>query len=412
MTLSTTDLAALVARYAGRFHAAAGPDHHVGSPLGAWLLLALCGPASTGPARSQLAEALGCDVDAAAVAAAALLAAPHPLVATAAAAWWQPGVTSAALLGWLAGLPGQAETGELTSQAALDDWARRSTAGMISKFPIRLTPDTLILLATVLAAKVSWEQPFDVAAAGALGPGSPWASQVSRVLRTPPGRQHRQFIAATDRAGDVAVHTAHARGGLLVTSVAAHPGVPPADVLAVAYPLASAIAVGGDVVRRSLFDLPAGPAPLWDIKEQHVQTTARDGREEHCTAVLPAWSVASMHNLAQDDSLGFLAAGAALAALTGPGPAGFDARQAAVARYSRVGFEAAAVTALAVMLSLPASRPGLLRTAQLRFGHPFAAVAVTANDPGSTDVPSAGAWHGLPVFSAWITQPEDADEPA
>jgi hypothetical protein len=34
------------------------------------------------------------------------------------------------------------------------------------------------------------------------------------------------------------------------------------------------------------------------------------------------------------------------------------------------------VTALAVALSLPARRPGVRRTAELRFGHPFAVIAV------------------------------------
>jgi hypothetical protein len=299
------------------------------------------------------------------------------------------------------------ETGELTSQAALDDWARGSTAGLISTFPIDLTPSTLILLATVLAAKVSWEQPFDLAPADELGQDSPWASQLSQVLRTPPGPQHRQFIAVTDRAGEVAVHTAQARGGLLVTSVAAHPRVPAADVLAAAYPLARAVAVGDDAAERSLFDLPAGPDSPWGIVEQQVQTSARGGREERCTAVLPAWSADSKHDLSQDARLGFSAAAAALAGLAGAGAAGFEAQQAAVARYTRVGFEAAAVTALAVRMSLLVPRPGLLRTAELRFGHPFAAVAVTADDH-SRGAPSAGTWHGLPVFSAWITRPEDA----
>jgi hypothetical protein len=408
MTLSTAELAGLVGRYAGRFHAAAGTDHHVGSPLGAWLLLALCGPASTGPTRSQLTEVLGCDMEEAAEAAAGLLAAPHPLVPTAAATWRRPGLTGEGLLGWLAGLPAQVETGELPGQAALDDWARRNTSGLISNFPITVDHGTLILLATVLAAKVSWEQPFDLAAASALGPGSPWSSQLSRVLRTPASMDHRQFIAATDRAGDVAVHTAFARGGLLVTSVAAQHGIPAADVLAAAYTLACAIAVGGEVTERSLFDLPVGPGSAWDIQERRVQTTARSGREERCTAVLPSWSADSVYNLAQDASLGFPAAAVALGELTGPGPVRFDAQQAAAARYTRVGFEAAAVTALAVAMAALVLRPGLLRTAQLRFGHPFAAVAVTAGDGRDSDAPDVRAWHGLPVFSAWITQPEDA----
>ncbi len=110
-----------------------------------------------------------------------------------------------------------------------------------------MTPD----LHWALATRISWAEPFDVVPAAALGPHSPWANTLSRVLRTPqPGWRHAQFIAMTGEAGDVAVHTAWARDGLLVTSVAAGPGVPAADVLAAAYRVASAIAVGGPLTMR------------------------------------------------------------------------------------------------------------------------------------------------------------------
>ena len=81
----------------------------------------------------------------------------------------------------------------------------------------------------------------------------------------------------------------------------------------------------------------------------------------------------------------------------------------AAARYSRTGFEAAAVT-YAYAAAAPSHRPGLLRTAELRFGHPFAVVAVTAQPPSAYG--AVTPWQGLPVFSAWITQPENADNPA
>jgi hypothetical protein len=58
---------------------------------------------------------------------------------------------------------------------------------------------------------------------------------------------------------------------------------------------------------------------------------------------------------------------------------------------------------------MPRTRPGVLRTAELRFGHPYAVVAVTTDDNWSA---GRRPWEGLPVFSAWITQPEDASDPA
>ena len=410
-----TDVTVAVARYAQRLHRAAGECHHVASPLGAWLLLALCGPASSGAARAELAQVLGFDVEQAAAVASGLLRAPHRLVAAAAGVWRREEVATEALSRWLASLPGMVDTGTLTDQEALDDWARRNTLGLIEKFPLELADETLLVLATALATKISWAEPFDVAPASALGPHSAWADTLSRVLRTPEqGRGHTQFITAADPAGDVVVHTAWARDGLLVTSVAAQPGVPAADVLAAAYRLASAIATGGPVARRSLFTLPLGAAPLWEITEQQVQTTSPDRREERCTAVLPAWSADSTHDLSEHPSLGFGAAAATLAALTGLDRFAYQAQQAAVARYSRTGFEAAAVTGVAVARSAPITRPGLMRSAELRFGQPYAVVAVTADQDhhAGRHTPEPGPWRGLPVFSAWITQPEDADDPA
>ena len=397
MTLTATDVAAPLARYARRFHAAIGAGHHVASPLGAWLLLALCATASEAGA---LGATLGCDPAEAADLAAALLASPHPLVPAAAAAWIRPGKMTERVSRWLAGLPPEVETGPLLSQADLDDWARRHTFGLIERFPLGEEKDLWLLSATVLATRVSWERPFDLAPASALGASSPWPARLSRVLRTPDGPGHEQFIAATGAAGDVAVHTAHARGGLLVTSVAAAPDVPAADVLAVAFDLAVAVALGGRVTRRSLFDLPLGEGPLWAVTEQRADAA---GGEERCTAVLPAWPARSKHDLTHPD-LGFAAAAAALA----PGER-WKAGQAAMARYGRVGFEAAAVSAVMIGASMVAPRQRLIRTAGLRFGHPFAVVAVSVDEPGRGR-PAHGPWHGLPVFSAWVTQPEDAGD--
>jgi hypothetical protein len=423
VTLTAADVAAPLARYARRLHAAAGARHHVASPLGAWLLLALCAPASEGPDRGSVNEALGCDAAEAADLARALLASPHPLVPAAAGVWHHAPATSPALARWLAGLPPQVQAGPLASQAELNDWARRHTFGLIDRFPLP-DPSIWLLVATVLATRVAWERPFDLAPASALGPSSPWSAGPGRVLRTPDGPGHEQFVAATEAAGDVAVHTARARGGLLVTSVAAAPGVPADAVLAAAYDLAVARAVSGrapagppsggpaprgTVGRRSLFDLPLGDGPLWAISERSAPTKAAGGREERCTAVLPAWSARSEHDLS-DPALGFAAAARALA---GGDP--WQARQAAMARYSRVGFEAAAVSAVAVALAMLTPRRGLIRTAELRFGHPYAVVAVTADEPSRGRDPAAarGPTHGLPVFSAWVAQPEDAarDDP-
>jgi hypothetical protein len=380
-----------VARYGARLHAAAGNQHHVASPLGAWLLLALAAPASTGEDRDTLTDVLGCDVDTAARAAAELLADPHPLVAAAAAVWTAREYTGTAdFQHWQAGLPPSVTTGDLPGQAGLDSWAREHTFGLIRRFPVD-TSLAYLVLATALATKVSWQLPFELAPASSLGAGSVWADQLEHVLRTPSGpgaRGHAQFIAATSDMGDAIVHAATAVGGLLVVSVAALPDVGAGRVLALAHDLGGRLATGVSVERRNLADLPLGDGALWVLHEVMAEG-------DSCSAVLPAWSASSKLDLT-DPVLGFAAAKRGLV----PDPDPWEASQAAMARYSRTGFEAAAVTAFA---SLAAARiPARHRQAELRFGHPYAVVALVQDD--------RSPWHGLPVFSAWITAPENARE--
>jgi hypothetical protein len=391
VSVSTARVADCVTRYAARLHAAVGDRHHVASPLGAWLLLALAAPASTGEDREALTDVLGCDADVAARAAAELLADPHPLVAAAAAVWTERGYTGTAdFRRWLAGLPASVTAGDLPSQVGLDGWAREHTFGLIDRFPLD-TSDAYLVLATALATKVSWQMPFELAPASSLGADSSWAGQIARVLRTPAGpgaRGHVEFIAGTPDAGDVIVHGATAAGGLLVVSVGAVAGVPPAGVLAAAHQLGHSLATGGRVDRRDLAGLPLGRGPLWTLTEVTAPT-------DSCSAVLPAWRASSTLPLT-DPALGFAAAKQGLA----PGGDPWNAVQAAMAHYTRTGFEAAAVAGFAVAVS--ARLPGKRRHAELRFGHPYA-VAALVQDAGSP-------WHGLPVFSAWVTEPEDASD--
>ncbi len=396
MTVSTGRIAECVSAYAARLHAVIGATHHVASPLGAWLVLALAAPASKGADRETLTAVLGCDVADAARAAADLLTEPHPVVASAAAVWTSPAVRlPEAFLRWQGALPDVVTTGDLPGQAGLNAWARDHTLGLIDRFPIS-ADDVYLLLATALATKVSWQVPFDLAPAASLGSTSPWAGRLTRVLHTPtPARGgHTQYIAVTPDAGDVIVHAATAAGGLIVVSVAAAADVPSGTVLAAAHRIAVRHATGAKVERRQLADLPLGEGPLWSVRETMAAADA-------LAAVLPAWSAKSKHDLSSA-GLGFGAAKHALVPNDDP----WASQQVAMARYSKTGFEAAAISALVVAaaMRLPAGH----RDVVLRFGHPYAVVAVTTDATGSAS--GGGPWDGLPVFSAWVSEPEDATE--
>jgi hypothetical protein len=284
------------------------------------------------------------------------------------------------------------QSGPVPGQDQADAWVREHTGGLIDSLPVRLDPATWLVLVTELATKVTWLEPFDVTGAAALGTGSPWAARLQQVLATPRRDEggHRQFIASTPEAGDVIVHLGRA-SGLTVASVAAAADVPAARVLAAAQRIAPAEVTGDPVTRTPLAGLPLGDAPLWQIRE-----LPGPGRDV-CTAVLPAWSARTRLDLS-DPSLGFPAAAAAL---TGGGP--WEAAQAAMARYGREGFEAAAVTTFARAAAAFRPPAGSHRVADLRFAHPYAVVAVATDD----DAGAAGPWHGLPVFSAWVAEPEE-----
>ncbi|MEV6301395.1 hypothetical protein AB0M02_18440 [Actinoplanes sp. NPDC051861] len=377
-----------LARYAERFHAEIGAGHHVASPLGAWLLLALT--ASAAPPSEGLADALGVEPARAAEIATELLENPHPMIAAASAVWFGPGLDPRHLTDWRATLPSTTEFGPLPDLAGADRWAREHTFGMIDKFPIEPTRDILLMLASALATRFRWDVPFDVVPAEALG--GPWAARLQRVLRVPEEGYHLAYVATSRHAGQVIVHSAPASDDsgaqVRVVSVAAAPDVPPERVIAAAHEIAMR---GYEAV--SLWDLPLGDGPLWTIREEMGVAYGT----EAVSAVLPSWSATSEHDLSRP-GLGFDAATGTLEGLIGPGLQS-EAKQIATARFDRYGFEAAAVTAFMVTTSAPMER--MLRVAELRFAHPYAVVAV-AN--------YAGPWDGVPVFSAWVTNPEESAE--
>ena len=291
---ATAAVADAVAGYASRFHAAVGARHHVASPLGAWLLLALIGGAP---------EALGMPAADAARHARRLLDDPHPAVATATAAWTRDAPPAAAE--WLAGLPAAVARGPVPTQDDADAWARRHTLGLIDHFPLTIDREVLCVLANALATRISWTHPF--ATTGSDTFRSDWRERVRTVLRAPE-KGHECGIARHPVAGDVGVHRARAEG-LAVTSVVAAADVPAEAVMAAAHDAAR-----DRVPHVSLAELPLGGGPAWSITES-------TGTGDRVGAVLPAWSATSEHDL-RAPAFGFDGAAARARAALRRGPVG------------------------------------------------------------------------------------------
>jgi hypothetical protein len=412
----TPSAPALVSAYADRFDSRfSDGSHRVGSPLGVWLLLALVAPVAQGADREELEAALGAGADDAAEIARRLVDDPHPAVAAAIALWHRPEQVLRAFDDWSRGLPATTETGPIPSQAQADEWARRVTLGLIGAFPGEIDSPhlpTAFVLANALATRVEWTEPFELTGSDRFR--GPWRGVVQRVLEAPP-RGHRMVIADTERAGRVAAHAARSHDGLLVVSVIADPHIEQHDVQAAAHDVGLVLAreasmralVGPTTAeKRSLFDLPLGDGHAWTLTEH--MAADQGGPAERYDAVLPAWDASGTYDLvAAGPGLGCGAVGSALERLGNPEFAPFRTavKQAAVARYDRRGFEAAAVTTLVFTGSARTRRTRRERVAELRFDRPYAVVAIATAD-GARDMT---AWHGVPVFSAWVAEPSEPE---
>jgi hypothetical protein len=305
----------------------------------------------------------------------------------------------------------------MPTQQEADAWADRHTLGLIKSFPMQLDESISLLLSSALATRVSWRIPFAVvAAADHLGDSSPWHDTVARLLwDSHPA--HVAMIAQTRAAGLVAVHQAEAREDLTVISVSADPDIPRDRVLDAAHEVAACARSGREAPTRSLFDLPLGSGHSWLIDEREIRTRQPGERVEHVTGVsLPAWHIKASLALKASRLFGSAPALATMLELISDDGGTSDAVQAALASFTRYGFEAAAVTMFAsaeAAVRVPDQR-GTERTAILRFDHPYAALAIAGGPaptgPTGRRTQSGSSFTGLPLFTAWVGAPEEVGQ--
>jgi hypothetical protein len=204
---------------------------------------------------------------------------------------------------------------------------------------------------------------------------------------------------------------------LTVISVSAAPDVPRTAVLEAAHEVAACARQDSPPPACSLFELPLGTGHSWQISEREAPTYTVGERVERIVGVsLPAWRIESQIDLQASSLFGTAAALEVMRELIGPHPDDrTEAAQAAVAAFTRYGFEAAAVTAFGIRASARRGpqETGIERTAVLRFDHPFAAVAIAGKPapPQSARPTKRGsAFTGLPLFSAWIQEPQEPEQ--
>jgi hypothetical protein len=392
--VSGVENAEVVSAYASEFNRSLDGRHAVASPLGLWLLLALVGPATRGETRTSLEAVLGTTIDDAAHRARTLLSEPHPAVSALAAVWDRN--LGPAFDQWAATLPGVVERGPVPDQAQANAWAATHTNGLIDEFPLNIDELTRLILASALATDIRWATPLDTTD----DLGGEFGAAVSTALAC---RHGLHLIADTDAAGPVAVTAPHTSSALDVLSVIAAPDIPPRDVDTAAHQVA-ALLRGDDRAARRIPDDELTDGHAWTVTESREQRAGGPAVQTIWLSHLPAWSVTSTHDL--NDAPGVQWVFDALTAFAKPEdmPVHFSAKQTAVASYTKTGFKAAAATAIGMVAAgMPSLHEVLVRRITLRFNRPYAVLACAAQD----DEPLA--WRGVPVFSGWVTEPQEAE---
>ncbi|MFJ8130750.1 serpin family protein [Streptomyces hydrogenans] len=363
-------------RLSGRWAAAlpAGPGGTVFSAACVWPLLAFLADGAAGPARDELEDALGMRADGAGAAARGLLAAMGRIRGAAAAVglWTRPGLPLRDA--WVARLPGAA-LGRLTGddaadRAALDSWAAERTGGLIPEMPVRVDGTALLLLAAAQTLRTRWLRPFRQ---GFMTPADgPWAGRDLVGLCRSTGLPDRVAVARTP-TGPLTVLRVLGDTGVDVHLLLGEDGVAPGAVLAAGLGVldGSYRPVSGDV-------LPLGrPGP--GLRVEYARSTTR---EPQLWVATPPFDLTGEHDLLASAGVFGLTAATDDRHHHFPGVADVPlavgrAGQAARARFTEDGFEAAAVAAiLAVPGGCAPREPYRVRRVSLTVDRPFGFLAV------------------------------------
>ncbi|GAA2375018.1 hypothetical protein Cme02nite_04430 [Catellatospora methionotrophica] len=335
------------------------------SGAGVWPLLAYLAPAADGDGRDELAEAVGLPPDAAAAGAAALveLLRTAPGLRAAIGAWVHPRLDLRD--SWRDSLP-PGTVGTLGGQAALDAWVREQTGGLLDRMPLRIDPETLLVLASALVARTRWQEPFTD---GVLRPDEgPWSGQ------------HLAGLHRTTRKLDMLAEYATAHGPVTVLTVEGSDGI---DVdLAVGLPGTPAAAVlTAGVDARSARPSKHGSQFAEGDTAPGVTVDRGWAHDDapRLLASLPRFTVTSSHDLLADPDLFGLRTVSELSRQRLPGVSDFPlgvgaAAQDLTASFTADGFEAAVVTAFGMRAGSapPSGRPLQVR---LLLDRPFGFVA-------------------------------------
>jgi hypothetical protein len=378
---SMEQLQETISTYSKIFHNKYNDEHHIVSPLGAWMLLALLAQGSndeTDPLDPIAKQALGLTVQESGKLLKELLSSDHPAVFSALKAWLAPGVTSTdgSLKTWRQEVENYCPIDvKIPTADELNSWVQDKSLNLIQEFPVSIDPSWFKgLFATVVATDVEWEVPMKVIQDKALS--KHW-DKPDFLLDSD---SNHTFIHRDSEHGLFGVHYAKAKKGLTVYSVISFSDAPENITLEVAHKIGS-----GEYNKVSLADLESNE--FLTIKE----VNSYDGVREKFQSILPAWEFSGKHNLNDIPECGLSTAAGRL------GEVG-EVKQVVVADYSDKGFKAAALTYAMVGRAAVFTPTNKALHADLQFTKPYAVVAF------ATDDNTESIWNNLPVFSGVVAE--------
>jgi len=364
------------------------------SGLGLWPLLAILATAADEPGRAELAAAAGLPADQGSRQALALIQAIDGSADL-----------HAALGVWVSEQLKLAETfdsvmpaplvGMLTGQSAvdkakLDAWASEHTNDLIREMPVQLDPDVMLVLASALSLRTTWVRPFTEKirrVPDGLWAGSwHWLERVDRNLDSVRRYEHpaAAWLSVVTVEGDADVDVLLGIG---------QPQVARADVLAGLLDVAVRPADG---VPGSALIEQAEPGAQVAPGVTVVQTT--ESRPD-LKLTLPSFNVEVEHDLLQLGELFGLSTVSSVPGTSGhfsaisPMPLAIgQAKQKVLARFFATGFEAAAVTAMAMTRAAMVTRHE--RRLEVALEQPFAFAAVLRESR-------------LPIVAGWVATPTE-----
>ena len=365
------------------------------SGLGLWPLLAILATAADEPGRAELAAAAGLPAEQGSRQALALIQAIDGSADLHAAlgVWVNEHLKLAETFDSVMPAP---LVGMLTGQSAvdkpkLDAWAAQHTNNLIREMPLEITPNVMLVLASALSLRTTWVRPF--------------TEQIRRVHEGPWAGGSWHWLERVDNDLDAVRRYEHPSAAwLTVVTVEGdadvdvllgigQPQVAQADVLAGLLDVAARPADGvpGSALIEQA-DTGAGVAPGVKIG----QTTAL---RQDLKLTLPAFNVEAEHDLLALRELFGLST-----VTTDPGEHGHfsaisptplavgQAKQKVLARFFATGFEAAAVTSMALMRTSMPTRQA--RRLEVALDQPFAFAAVLRESR-------------LPIVAGWVATPTE-----